>query len=123
ATPWLDWGTLPRLPSCPHSGTHPILNLLPLSQASQKSGKNWLRNITSNTCTRTTSMTALFLRLMPSISRCRTICIGSTRFELQARAHVLCEKPMAVTEDDCQAMIDAANENGVKLMIAYRLHF
>src|SRR5438105_9605390 len=41
----------------------------------------------------------------------------------QARVHVLCEKPMAVTEGDCQAMIDAADENGVKLMIAYRLHF
>jgi glucose-fructose oxidoreductase len=37
--------------------------------------------------------------------------------------HVLCEKPMAVTVEDCQAMIDAAEENGVKLMIAYRLHF
>jgi glucose-fructose oxidoreductase len=41
----------------------------------------------------------------------------------QARVHVLCEKPMAVTEEECQAMIDAAHENGVKLMIAYRLHF
>jgi len=41
----------------------------------------------------------------------------------QANVHVLCEKPMAVTEEDCQAMIDAANEGGVKLMIAYRLHF
>jgi len=37
--------------------------------------------------------------------------------------HVLCEKPMAVTVKDCQAMIDAAEGNGVKLMIAYRLHF
>jgi glucose-fructose oxidoreductase len=36
--------------------------------------------------------------------------------------HVLCEKPMAVTEEDCEAMIKAANDNGVKLMIAYRLH-
>lgn len=41
----------------------------------------------------------------------------------QARVHVLCEKPMAVTEAECQEMIDAAQENGVKLMIAYRLHF
>ena len=41
----------------------------------------------------------------------------------QANVHVLCEKPMAVTEEDCQAMIDAANEGGIKLMIAYRLHF
>ena len=38
-------------------------------------------------------------------------------------AHVLCEKPMACTEEDCRAMIRAAKENGVKLMIAYRLHF
>lgn len=41
----------------------------------------------------------------------------------QARVHVLCEKPMAVTEGECQAMIDEAEGNGVKLMIAYRLHF
>ncbi|MEA5564870.1 Gfo/Idh/MocA family oxidoreductase [Anabaena sp. UHCC 0399] len=36
--------------------------------------------------------------------------------------HVLCEKPMAVTEQECESMIKAANDNGVKLMIAYRLH-
>ncbi|HEX2251454.1 MAG TPA: Gfo/Idh/MocA family oxidoreductase [Gemmatimonadales bacterium] len=41
----------------------------------------------------------------------------------QAGVHVLCEKPMAVTEDDCLAMIRAADENHVKLMVAYRLHF
>jgi predicted dehydrogenase len=40
-----------------------------------------------------------------------------------AGVHVLCEKPMAVTVDDCQRMIDACRDNGVKLMIAYRLHF
>jgi predicted dehydrogenase len=40
-----------------------------------------------------------------------------------AGVHVLCEKPMAVTVDECQRMIDACRENGVKLMIAYRLHF
>jgi len=41
----------------------------------------------------------------------------------QAGVHVLCEKPMAVSEEDCEAMIEAANANDVKLMIAYRLHF
>lgn len=41
----------------------------------------------------------------------------------QAGVHVLCEKPLAVTEDDCLAMIRAAEEHGVKLMVAYRLHF
>lgn len=40
-----------------------------------------------------------------------------------AGVHVLCEKPMAVTEDECHAMITAAEQNNVKLMIAYRLHF
>ena len=40
-----------------------------------------------------------------------------------AGVHVLCEKPMAVNEDDCLAMIRAAESNDVKLMIAYRLHF
>jgi glucose-fructose oxidoreductase len=40
-----------------------------------------------------------------------------------AGVHVLCEKPMAVTEEDCHAMITAAEQNNAKLMIAYRLHF
>ena len=40
-----------------------------------------------------------------------------------AGVHVLCEKPMAVTADECEQMIEACRENHVKLMIAYRLHF
>ena len=41
----------------------------------------------------------------------------------RAGVHVLCEKPMALSEKDCAAMIRAAERGGVKLMIAYRLHF
>jgi predicted dehydrogenase len=41
----------------------------------------------------------------------------------RAGVHVLCEKPLAVTEEDCLSMIQACEENGVKLMTAYRLHF
>ncbi len=37
--------------------------------------------------------------------------------------HVLCEKPMAVTTEDCLSMINEAQKNNIQLMIAYRLHF
>jgi len=37
--------------------------------------------------------------------------------------HVLCEKPMATSEADCRRMISACDDAGVRLMIAYRLHF
>lgn len=40
-----------------------------------------------------------------------------------AGIHVLCEKPLAVTEDECQKMIKACAVNRVALMTAYRLHF
>lgn len=37
--------------------------------------------------------------------------------------HVLCEKPMALNSADCKKMIDAAEKNGKKLMIAQCLRF
>jgi Predicted dehydrogenases and related proteins len=40
-----------------------------------------------------------------------------------AGIHILCEKPMALSSEDCREMISAAEKNNVKLMIAYRLHF
>jgi len=41
----------------------------------------------------------------------------------RAGVHVLCEKPLATSEDDCLRMIHAADDAGVRLMTAYRLHF
>jgi predicted dehydrogenase len=41
----------------------------------------------------------------------------------RAGAHVLCEKPMALSEEECRDMMRAADESDVKLMVAYRLHF
>jgi glucose-fructose oxidoreductase len=38
-----------------------------------------------------------------------------------AGKHVWCEKPMAMTEKECQAMIDACTKNKVKLSIGYRM--
>lgn len=39
----------------------------------------------------------------------------------EAGKHIWCEKPMAMTVDECQNMIDAADKNNVKLSIGYRL--
>ena len=41
----------------------------------------------------------------------------------KAGVHVLCEKPLALDERECKAMIRVCNQHGVKLMAAYRLHF
>lgn len=41
----------------------------------------------------------------------------------RAGLHVLCEKPMALTEKECEDMIKATDNAKVKLMIACRLHF
>jgi predicted dehydrogenase len=41
----------------------------------------------------------------------------------KAGKHVLCEKPMSTTVSEAEAMIAACKAAGVKLMIAYRLHY
>ncbi|WP_175988015.1 Gfo/Idh/MocA family protein [Bacillus sp. Marseille-Q1617] len=42
---------------------------------------------------------------------------------LKAGLHVFCEKPMAMTPEECKAMIDAADESGKVLAIAYHYRF
>ncbi|MBD2714885.1 Gfo/Idh/MocA family oxidoreductase [Microvirga sp. STR05] len=41
----------------------------------------------------------------------------------QAGKHILCEKPMANSVQECQAMIDACKKANRKLMIAYRIQY
>lgn len=41
----------------------------------------------------------------------------------EAKKHVLCEKPMALNAEECQEMVDAAEKNGVKLMIGQSRRF
>ncbi|MHB9031064.1 MAG: Gfo/Idh/MocA family protein [Candidatus Latescibacterota bacterium] len=48
---------------------------------------------------------------------------GQTIAAARAGKHVLCEKPMALSPEDCDRMIAACRETGVKLGIAYYRHF
>ncbi|UMM63211.1 Gfo/Idh/MocA family protein [Aristophania vespae] len=64
----------------------------------------------------------------PEIDAVYIILPNSLHAEFTIRAfkagkHVLCEKPMAVTVEECQNMIKAGKEAGKKLMIGYRCHF
>jgi glucose-fructose oxidoreductase len=68
-------------------------------------------------CLRSGSVDAVYIALPNSMHR------EYTERAARAGIHVLCEKPMAVTEQDCLAMIEGAQTHKIKLMIAYRLHF
>jgi myo-inositol 2-dehydrogenase/D-chiro-inositol 1-dehydrogenase/scyllo-inositol 2-dehydrogenase (NAD+) len=58
------------------------------------------------------------------------IVVTPTKFHCQivdeaarAKKHILCEKPMAMNREECQKMIGAAKENGVKLQIGFMRRF
>lgn len=68
-------------------------------------------------CLRSGEVDAVYIALPNTMHR------EFTERAAKAGVHVLCEKPMAMTEEDCQAMIATCAEHSVKLMIAYRLHF
>src|SRR4051812_41964036 len=68
-------------------------------------------------CLKSGDIDAVYIALPNNMHRAYTIAAAA------AGIHVLCEKPMAFTEEDCEAMIHACDDAGVKLMIAYRLHF
>lgn len=64
----------------------------------------------------------------PSIDAVSVCTANSTHAEntiksLEAGKHVLCEKPMATTVEECQAMLSAAERSGKLLMIAQNQRF
>ena len=52
-----------------------------------------------------------------SVCAANTVHAEITVAALNAGKHVLCEKPMATTIEDCEAMVEAAEKNGKYLMI------
>jgi glucose-fructose oxidoreductase len=56
----------------------------------------------------------VYIVLPPSMHR------SFTERAAKAGKHVFCEKPMAPSVVDCQAMIDVCNDNNVRLAIGYR---
>jgi glucose-fructose oxidoreductase len=68
-------------------------------------------------CLRSGEIDAVYIALPNNLHR--DYCMRAAK----AGIHVLCEKPLAVTEDECEQIIQACAENRVKLMTAYRLHF
>jgi glucose-fructose oxidoreductase len=68
------------------------------------------------------------IRDNPDIDLVYVVLPNSLHAEYSIRAskagkHVLCEKPMAISPAECEAMIAAAKRAGKKLMIGYRSHF
>ncbi len=68
-------------------------------------------------CLKSGEIDAVYIALPNNMHR------AYTEAAAEAGVHILCEKPMAFDEADCEAMISATEDAGVKLMIAYRLHF
>jgi predicted dehydrogenase len=68
-------------------------------------------------CLREESLDAVFIALPNTMHR------QYAEAAAAAGVHVLCEKPLATTESDCEAVIEACQKARVKLMVAYRLHF
>lgn len=68
------------------------------------------------------------LKSMPGVDAIYIVLPNSMHKEFVLRGaaigkHILCEKPMAPSVADCQAMIDACKKANVKLMIAYRQQY
>jgi predicted dehydrogenase len=68
-------------------------------------------------CLRSGEIDAVYIALPNNLHL--DYCVRAAR----AGIHVLCEKPLAATEDECHQIVKACAENNVKLMTAYRLHF
>ena len=116
-------GQIAVLPAFAHSKRAELAALVSGDSTKQTAlGKRYkIENIYSyeqyEECLRSGAVDAVYIALPNHMHADYTIAAA------RAGVHVLCEKPMAITEKECEAMIEAAREAHIKLMIAYRLHF
>ena len=119
------WDTSPKSPCCRHLrmrvaiANSPRSSAMTAPNAARSQGGIGL-NIRSPTTSSTSvshQVDAVYIALPNSMHAEYTIRAA------RAGVHVLCEKPMAVTVEECRQMIAACRKGRVKLMIAYRLHF
>lgn len=68
-------------------------------------------------CLKSSAIDAVYIDLPNHLHK--TYAVAAAR----AGVHILCEKPLAFEESDCESMIAAARSAGVKLMPAYCTHF
>ncbi len=87
--------------------------------------KNLKRLVTRTKVTPYTDLDAFLQSEMDAVLICLPHFLHAefTRKAAEAGKHVLCEKPMAPTIEECDTMIEAAQKAGVKLMIAENHRF
>ncbi|HEY3914665.1 MAG TPA: Gfo/Idh/MocA family oxidoreductase, partial [Verrucomicrobiae bacterium] len=112
------------LPAFAHAGKNSVLTALVSDDATKLRAMSRDYDVEHlfsyddyDVCLRSGEIDAVYIALPNNMHR--EYCVRAAR----AGIHVLCEKPLAPTEDDCHEMIRACTDNGVSLMAAYRLHF
>ena len=112
------------LPAFPHAKKNSCLTALvsddpaKLTKLSQQYGISHIYSYEEyDDCLQSGEIDAVYIAL-PNHLHCEY-----TERAAHAGIHILCEKPMAMMENDCERMIRSADHHRVKFMIAYRLHF
>jgi len=111
------------LPAFRHSKRSKVVAVVShdLARAKQMGKKFKVKNCYSyedyGRCLQQADVDAVFIASVNAAHAEQTIRAAS------ARKHVLCEKPMANSVEECRQMIETCHANQVRLMIAYRKYF
>ncbi|HAY14259.1 MAG TPA: hypothetical protein DCY02_07285 [Armatimonadetes bacterium] len=109
-----------------HGNVYRMLDKADLVAATDRSSERLSRYAQEMGCESEPSLEALLAREdIDAIDVCLPTYLHKEATLAAARAgkHVVCEKPMALNAADAEAMIEAAREAGVRLMIAHCIRF